>query len=61
MGYWEQVAVDNLRHAERRARMSRARRIAGDLASGVGWGLLGVVAFSPLWAALVMLMLWLTG
>jgi len=58
MGWYEQIAVNNIRNAQRRASMSPARRWAGNLATGLGWMLLRVMVYAPLWLPLVLLIAW---
>jgi hypothetical protein len=55
MGYWEQIAVENIRHEERRAKMSLARRVLFDFCSAVGWVLLGFLAYLPVWLPVLLL------
>ena len=55
MGYWEQIAVENIRHAERRASMTPAQRRLADAAASLGWALLAIIAYAPLWLPIMLL------
>lgn len=56
MGYWEQIAVENIRDAERRASMTPTQRGLADAAASLGWAVLAIIAYAPLWLPIVLLL-----
>ena len=56
MGYWEQIAVENIRDAERHASMTPAQRGLANATASLGWALLAIIAYTPLWLPIVLLL-----